>query len=150
MTQKPTILLVAQPGHLRDSLQVLLTALSGGRLVVLANSWPVDTPSVMNGQPDLVVVVPEPGSQETEDNPDVAQIKTRWPLTRLAVLVDTEWQRQDAAAGAIGQRNIGRVFDEIVRHADDTKIARPQRQHVGIAGRQFIAAVLQFEQVEKS
>jgi DNA-binding NarL/FixJ family response regulator len=100
MTQTPSILLVAQPGHLRDSLQVLLTALSGGRQVVLANGWG-ETASAVNSQPDLALVVLEPGSQGSEEGADVAQIKSTWPQTRVVVLVDTEKQRQAIAfAGA--------------------------------------------------
>lgn len=101
MTQTPSILIIAQPGHLRDSLQVLLTALSGDRQVVVANSWQLETPGVGNSHPDLVLVVLEPNSHGFEEEVDVAQIKTRWPKTQLIVLVDTEQQREAvASAGA--------------------------------------------------
>jgi DNA-binding NarL/FixJ family response regulator len=101
MTQTPSILLIAQPGYLRDSLQVLLTALSGGRQVVLANSWSRETVSVVNSQPDLALVVLEPGSQGPEEGANVGQIKSAWPQTRLVVLLDTDKQRQAIAfAGA--------------------------------------------------
>jgi hypothetical protein len=94
VTQKPPILLVAQPGHLRDSLQLLLTTLSGGRPVRVASSWQVKALSNVNRHPALVVVVLGSGVLETEIGADVAKIKTRWPKTLLIVLVDTEQQRQ--------------------------------------------------------
>jgi DNA-binding NarL/FixJ family response regulator len=99
--QEPTILVIAQPGHLRDSLQVLLAALSGGRPVVAADGVLVEKSSAMKSYPDLVLVVLEPGSPGTEDREVVAQIKNHWPQTRLVVLVDTERQRQSMiVAGA--------------------------------------------------
>jgi DNA-binding NarL/FixJ family response regulator len=100
MTQEPSILLIAQPGHLRDSLQVLLAALSGGRSIVLASVCMDETLDAMNSHPVLVLVVLEPGYQRTEETAVIAQIKARWPQTRLVVLVDTEQQRQ--AATSIG------------------------------------------------
>jgi hypothetical protein len=92
--QKSSILLVAQPGHLRHSLQLLLTTLSGGRPVQVASSWQVETLNNVNVCPVLVVVVLGNGVLETEIGADLTQIKTRWPQTRLIVLVDTEQQRQ--------------------------------------------------------
>ena len=101
MTQEPSILVIAQPGHLRDSLQVLLASLSGGRPVVVAGGVLVEKPGTMNSHPDLVLVVLEPGSPGAEDSEVAAKIKTHWPQTRLVVLVDTERQRQSMiAAGA--------------------------------------------------
>jgi DNA-binding NarL/FixJ family response regulator len=98
MKQTPLILLVAQPGHLRDSLQVLLTALSGGRPVVLADSWLGETARTVNGHPDLVLLVLEPDSQNSEGMADIAQIKSIWHQTRVVALVDTEQQRQAVAS----------------------------------------------------
>jgi hypothetical protein len=94
MTQEPTILLMAQPGHLRDSLRVLLAALSGSHPVVLTSDWPVETLSAINGHPVLVLVILEPESPRTEVSAVVSQIKTRWPQTRMVALVDTEQQRK--------------------------------------------------------
>lgn len=69
--------------------------------MVLANSWPSETPGVGNSHPDLVFVVLEPGIQGADEEADVAQIKTRWPQTQLIVLVDSEKQREAvASAGA--------------------------------------------------
>jgi DNA-binding NarL/FixJ family response regulator len=48
----------------------------------------------MNSHPVLILVVMEPSSPRTDVNAVVAQIKARWPQTRLVVLVDTEQQRQ--------------------------------------------------------
>lgn len=101
MTHTHSILLIAQPGHLRDSLQVILTALSGGRPVVLESGWPEEPLGSVNGLPVLVLAVLEPGSSENEVNAAITHIKIRWPQTRLVVLVDTEQQRQVvASAGA--------------------------------------------------
>lgn len=101
MMQEPSILIIAQPGHLRDSLQVLLTSLSGGLPILLANGWLVETLHVMKSQPVLVLVALEPASPKTEISAVVTQIKTRWPQTRLVALVDTEQQRQAVnSAGA--------------------------------------------------
>lgn len=101
MKRTPPILLVAQPGHLRDSLQVLLTALTGDRPVVLANSWVGETARAVGGNPDLVLLVLEPDSQSFEGKADIAQIKVTWPQTRVVALVDTEQQGQAvASAGA--------------------------------------------------
>lgn len=101
MTQEPSILIIAQPGHLRESLQVLLAALPGNHPVVVARDGLVKMLSTMSSHPVLLLVVLEPSSPGTESNAVVAQIKTRWPQTRLVVLVDTEQQRQAVtSAGA--------------------------------------------------
>lgn len=101
MTQEPSILIIAQPGHLRESLQVLLAALPGNHPVVVARDGLVEMLSAMSSHPVLLLVVLEPSTPGTESNAVVAQIKTRWTQTRLVVLVDTEQQRQAVtSAGA--------------------------------------------------
>jgi hypothetical protein len=101
MAQKPTILLVSQPGHLRDSLQVLLTSLSGTPRVVLEIGWSAKMIKAVKSHPVLVFVVMEPDCLEDVISTSVAQIKTHWPQTRLVALVDTEQQCQAAtSAGA--------------------------------------------------
>lgn len=101
MAQEPSILIIAQPGYLRDSLQVLLAALPGDHPVVVARDGLVQTLSAMSSHPVLLLVVLEPSSPGLEVNAVVAQIKAHWPQTRLVVLVDTEQQRQAATlAGA--------------------------------------------------
>jgi response regulator RpfG family c-di-GMP phosphodiesterase len=105
MTQESIILLMAQPGHLRDSLQVLLAALSGSHLVILMSDWPVETLSAINSHPVLVLVILEAESPRTEVSAVVTQIKTRWPQTRMIALVDTEQQRK-----AITSAGVDRVW----------------------------------------
>lgn len=101
MTQEPSILIIAQPGHLRESLQVLLAALPGNHPVVVARDGLVEMLSAMSSHPVLLLVVLEPSTPGTESNAVVAQIKTRWTQTRLVVLVDTEQQHQAVtSAGA--------------------------------------------------
>lgn len=100
MAQKPTILLVSQPGHLRDSLQVLLKSLSGGPRVVLESGWSPKLEAVKS-HPVLALVVMEPDGLEDVVSTSVAQFKTHWPQTRLVVLVDSEKQHQaSTSAGA--------------------------------------------------
>lgn len=94
MMQEPFLLLIAQPGHLRDSLQVLLAALSGSSPMVVASDWPMGTTGVVGGHPNLILLVLEPGNPDEEASAMVSQIKTRWPQSRLVALVDTEQQRQ--------------------------------------------------------
>jgi len=94
MAQKPFILIIAQPGYLRDSLQVLLAALPGDHPVIVARDGLVQTLSAMSGHPVLLLVVLGPSGPGLEVKAVVAQIKARWPQMRLVVLVDNEQQRQ--------------------------------------------------------
>lgn len=92
MTQDSSILIIAQPGYLRDSLQVLLAALSEGRPVIMSSGRLGESINTVNSHPILVMVVLEPDIPGTEVSAAVAQVKTRWPETRLIVLVDSEYQ----------------------------------------------------------
>ena len=101
MTQESSILLIAPPGHLRDSLQVLLAALPGSHPVAVTSGVQVETLSAMNHDPALVLLVLEPSGPGTQVDGFVAEIKTSWTHTQLVVLVDTEEQGQAvASAGA--------------------------------------------------
>ena len=101
MTQDASILLIAQPGKLRESLQVLLAAISGNRPVLLASNWPVETISAREKPLVLVMLVLERGSLGTQATTLVTEIKSRLPQARLVVLVDTEQQQHAATfAGA--------------------------------------------------
>ena len=101
MRLEPAILLIARPGPLRESLQVLLTALPGSRPVVLLDGWLSETLREIQSEPVLVLVVFEPDSLETEVSAATAQVKNRWPHVPLIVLADMEQQHQAAAsAGA--------------------------------------------------
>src|SRR5512146_43747 len=101
MTQDPAILLIAKPGYLRDSLVVLLTALSKSLPVILVSNWPAETRSALRCYPVLVMVVLEPGSTGVEVNDMVAKIKNHWPHIHLVALVDSEGQRQAASAAGV-------------------------------------------------
>ena len=101
MIQESYILLIAPPGHLRASLQVLLAALPGGHSIVVASGEQMETLGTLNRDPALVLIALEPSSSGTQVDAVVAEIKHRWLQARLVVLVDTEQQRQAvASAGA--------------------------------------------------
>ena len=101
MTQDTSILLIAQPSNLRESLQVLLSAISGNRPVLLASNWPVEAISTREKLLVLVMLVLERGSLGTQASTLVTEIKSSLPQARLVVLVDTEQQQHAATfAGA--------------------------------------------------
>jgi hypothetical protein len=101
MTEETTILIIAPPGTLRDSLQILLAALPGNRSVIVTSGWLVESLRRNNHHPVLVLLVLEPGSSGAEVREVIAYIKTHWSQAALVVLVDTESQRQAVtSAGA--------------------------------------------------
>ncbi len=101
MIQESSIILIAPPGHLRDSLQVLLAALPGGHPIVVASGEQMEMLGTISRDPVLVLIALELSSPGTQVNVVVAEIKHRWVQTRLVVLVDTEQQHQAVtSAGA--------------------------------------------------
>ena len=90
---KPTILILAMPGDLQTSLQVLLSLLSDVAVLVTAEGSSA-LQAVESYVPALVIMdFALPG----EDQPDgVNRIKARWPTTPCLVLVNDEQQFRKA------------------------------------------------------
>lgn len=92
---KPTILILATPGDLQTSLQMLLSLLSDVAVLVTAESSSA-LQAIERYAPALVIMdfaLPE------EDQPNgVNRIKARWPATPCLVLVNDEQQYQKAQA----------------------------------------------------
>jgi len=90
---KPTILILAMPGDLQTSLQILLSLLSDVAVLVTAESTSA-LQAIERYTPALVIMdfaLPE------EDQPNgVNRIKARWPTTPCLVLVNDEQQFQKA------------------------------------------------------
>ena len=90
---KPTILILAMPGDLQTSLQVLLSLLSDVAVLVTAESSSA-LQAIERYAPALVIMdfaLPE------EDQPNgVNRIKACWPSTPILVLVNDEQQFQKA------------------------------------------------------
>ena len=90
---KPTILILAMPGDLQTSLQMLLSLLSDVAVLVTAESSSA-LQAIERYAPALVIMdfaLPE------EDQPNGAnRIKARWPTTPCLVLVNDEQQFQKA------------------------------------------------------
>ncbi len=97
MNQRPTAVIVAPPGLLREGLRAALSALC--RLEIVGEADTAAHAITMVHDPTLVLL----SIQEPENNSPTAigKIKSRWPAVRCIVLVDTVAQQQAArAAGA--------------------------------------------------
>lgn len=93
METKPTILILAIPGNLQTSLQMLLSLLNDVAVLVTGECSSV-MQIIEKHIPSLVIMEFDlPG----ENMPIVAKlIKERWPKIPCLVLVDDEQQRQQA------------------------------------------------------
>jgi len=93
MEMKPTILILAMPGDLQTSLQMLLSLLSDVAVLVTAESSSA-LQAIERNAPALVIMdfaLPE------EDLPMIVKlIKIRWPTIPCLILVDEEQQCQNA------------------------------------------------------
>ena len=101
MNNHAPVLIVARPGRMRDGLQALLAAMPQIGSVDLTDDGPSALSTAPNQHPALVLLDTRTSGDETLAV--LRQIKTRWPLARCLLLVDTDRQRRLArAAGADG------------------------------------------------
>jgi DNA-binding NarL/FixJ family response regulator len=99
MNDDKPVVIVAQPGRVRDGLQALLMAIPQIKIVGLAN----DVESALNiatdCAPDLVLLGID--LQNGGYGTVLGQIRARWPHARCLILADTVQQRRAAqSAGA--------------------------------------------------
>jgi DNA-binding NarL/FixJ family response regulator len=83
-----SILIIARPGQLRDSLQVLLNSIIQMESIRLASDGPSAVDGKMNHPPALVLIEFEPVHFNARQT--LEQIRTVWPRTRTVVLVEDE------------------------------------------------------------
>jgi DNA-binding NarL/FixJ family response regulator len=97
MNQRPTAVIVAPPGLLREGLRAALNALC--RLEIVGEADTVAHAMAMVHDPTLVLLSVQ-GLKN--DSPDaIGKLKSRWPAVQCVVLVETVAQQQAArAAGA--------------------------------------------------
>jgi DNA-binding NarL/FixJ family response regulator len=136
MNQRPTAVIVAPPGLLREGLRAALNALC--RLEIVGEADTVAHAMAMVHDPTLVLL-----SVQGLDNhsPDViGKLKSRWPEVRCVVLVETVAQQQAARAAGAEEvlvkgvrpstllRRIEGLLDEKQRTAPEGHPSRPQGQ----------------------
>jgi DNA-binding NarL/FixJ family response regulator len=99
MNSDKPVVIVAQPGRVRDGLQALLMAMPQIQIVGLANDLPSALTITVERAPDLVLL--DADLQNGGYATALGQIKHRWPETRCLVLTNSVHQCQEArSAGA--------------------------------------------------
>lgn len=98
MKSPKSALLIAPPGHLRNSLQLLLTAVPQIGLIHQADD--LTTALALGAKPPPVVTLLAFTAPSWQLGPTVKQIKSTWPHTQCLLLVDDESQRQQAQTTA--------------------------------------------------
>jgi DNA-binding NarL/FixJ family response regulator len=97
MNQRPTALIVAPPGLLREGLRAALNALC--RVEIVGEADTAAQAIAMVHDPTLVLLSVQ--GPENDSPAAIGKLKSRWPAARYAVLVETVAQQQAAsAAGA--------------------------------------------------
>ena len=97
MNQRPTAVIVAPPGLLREGLRAALTALC--RLEIVGEADTAAHAIAMVHDPTLVLLSVQ--GPENDSPAAISRIKSRWPAVRCVVLVETVAQQQAArVAGA--------------------------------------------------
>ncbi|MFQ5594218.1 MAG: response regulator [Anaerolineae bacterium] len=99
MKDQTLAMVIARPGQVRDSLQVLLTAIPQIDAVLVVDDGPAALDIGMKNRSALVLLdfdLPKDEAWVT-----LQQIKTAWPRTQCIALVDHEQEQEIAkAAGA--------------------------------------------------
>ncbi len=129
MNSDKPVVIVAQPGRVRDGLQALLVAIPQIRIVGLASDVQSAMSITIERAPDLVLLDAKPQSGRYASA--LNQIRSRWPETRCLVLTDNarQWREaQSAGADDVLLRGFSgpTLFDSVHRLVRDR---RPRGSH---------------------
>jgi DNA-binding NarL/FixJ family response regulator len=115
MNQRPTAVIVAPPGLLREGLRAALNTLDRPKIVGEADT--AAHAITMAQDPALVLLsVQESGSDSLTA---IGTLKARWPAVRCIVLVDTVAQQQAACAAGADEALIKGVRpDKLLRRVE--------------------------------
>lgn len=96
---KKSLLLVGKPGHLRDALACLLSAVDGIDQIACADSGLLALKTIREAIPNVVLIAA--GLPDLEVTELISQIKMFWPgITCLVLAEKSLLQRQAEYAGA--------------------------------------------------
>jgi DNA-binding NarL/FixJ family response regulator len=122
MEDHPSVLIVAPPGKLRESLRLLLASSSHVKSIRLADNHLSATWSNLSDGPDAAILALDPFGEETLTI--LQKIQQNWPKTRTVILVDSEQEyKLVKSAGAdvifmkgIRAANLLKAIEELLSH----------------------------------